>query len=433
MGNKSSSKARAKSVPAEGDQAAPEPQSGGKVSANNKVVIGLIGCGGMGAYNMRELMKSPEVEVAALCDVDSDRIPNDARAVEAQYGRKPHIYRDFRNMLERKDIDAVIIGTPDHWHALPLILACEAGKDSFCEKPVSHNIVEANAMEAAARKFKRVVQVGTWQRSTREFTDAIAYVRSGKLGRVVLARAWKCDEARVGHQEPTTPPDSLDYNLWVGPAEMTPYSPNKVHGSWRWWFNTGPGNTGDWGVHMIDIALLGLSKSNDLVMPTEVTSYGGNLAYPDDDRTTPDTLVSLMKFDDPDFVLHWETGRDHPGRPDHGTEFVSADGKTLRVWRGGWRVQDADGKDIPTEQAEPTNDHWSNFLECVRSREQPRSDIASMVQTTNVCHLANASLLCGESVRWSKKKNDIAGKAGKNTIVYERDYRKPWKLPLHKA
>jgi predicted dehydrogenase len=404
-----------------------------RVSANDNVVLGLIGCGGMGAANMRTLMGKPGVEVAALCDVDSNRIPNDAAEVEKKYGRKPEIYHDFRKMLERKDIDAVIIGTPDHWHALPLIFACEAGKDAYCEKPISHDITEAKAMDAAVKYYRRIVQVGTWQRSTREFTDALAYVRAGKLGKVVLCRAWKTDDSRVGHVTPSTPPSNLDYDFWTGPAELIPYAPNHVHGNWRWFLNYGTGMTGDWGVHMMDIALLGMTPTTDMPMPVEVTSYGGKLAYPTDDRTAPDTVQSIMRFKDPDFVLHWETGRDHPGRSDHGTEFVGADGRTLRVWRGGWQVLDPSGKELPKEPAEPTNDHWQNWLDCLKSRQQPRSNLASMAQTTIVCHLANVSLLAGETVRWSKEKMDLVGRAGRETGSYYREYRKPWRLPIHKA
>lgn len=415
------------------DHAEAEPAPKSKVMANDKVVLGLIGCGGMGSANMRTLMEKPNVEVAALCDVDTNRIGGDIKAVESKYGKKPEVYKDFRKLLERKDINAVIIGTPDHWHALPLILACEAGKDAYCEKPISHDIIEAKAMAAAVKKFNRIVQVGTWQRSVRDFTDAVAYVRAGKIGKIVLGRAWKTDTARVGNQKPITVPTNLDYDFWTGPAAMQPYKPNHVHGNWRWFLNYGTGMTGDWGVHMMDITLLGMSKGTDIVMPTEVTTYGGKLAYPDDDRTAPDTVQSIMKFSDPDFVMHWETGRDFAFRPDQGSEFVSADGRAVRVWRGGWTVLGPDGKELPKEQAEPTNDHWQNWLDCLKTREQPRSNLASMAQTTIVCHLANVALLAGETVQWSKEKMDIVGKAGKNTQSYAREYRKPWTLPMHKA
>ncbi len=404
-----------------------------RASPNNTVVLGLIGCGGMGSANMHNLMGHDEVQVAALCDVDDARMPNDIKDVEKKYGKRPAIFKDYRKMLERKDIDAIIVGTPDHWHALNLIHTVEAGKDAYCEKPISHDITEAKMMAAAVKHHKKIVQVGTWQRSTREFTNAVAYIRAGKLGKIVLCRAWINDSAQVGNQSPGAPPSSLDYDFWTGPAAYVPYAPNHVHGNWRWFLNYGTGMTGDWGVHMMDIALLGMSKDTDLVMPHEVTSYGGKWAYPNDDRNAPDTMQAIYRFKDPDFVLHWQTGRDHPSKLDHGTEFVSADGRTLRVWRGGWEILAPNGELIPKEPAEPTTDHWQNWLDCLKSREQPRSNLASMAQTTISCHLANCSILCGETVHFDKATMDIAGKAGKNTGSYYREYRKPWKLPVYKA
>jgi predicted dehydrogenase len=403
-----------------------------RTGANDKVVIGLIGCGGMGAANMRSLMQFPEVEVAALCDVDTDRMTGDINDVTKKYGRAPTIFRDYRKMLERKDIDAVIVGTPDHWHALNLIHAVEAGKDAYCEKPISHDIVEANSMVAAAQHYKRVVQVGTWQRSTKEFTDAIAYIRAGKLGKVVLCRAWITDNAHVGHQAPSNPPSNLDYDFWMGPAKTMPYAPNHVHGNWRWFMQYGGGMSVDWGVHMIDIALLGMSKDQDLVMPTTVSAVGGQYAILGEDRDAPDTLEAVYKFNNPDFVLQWSILRDHPGKPGHGTEFVSADGRTLRVWRGGWVVLDADGKELPKEESADLGNHWRNFLDCVKSREKPRADISSVRQTTICCHLANIAAATGEMLHWDNSKMDLVGKAGKNALSYRRDYRKPWTLPIYR-
>jgi predicted dehydrogenase len=414
--------------------AAPNPQPRKKqTGANDKIVFGLIGCGGMGASNMRTFMGMEEVEIAALCDVDTSRIPNDFKDVEAKYGKKPEVYRDYRQMLDRKDIDAIIVGSPDHWHALNLIHACEAGKDIYCEKPISHDITEANAMVGAQKHFKRVVQVGTWQRSSREFHDAIEYIRAGKLGRIVHCRAWIADGTRIGKTQPSPVPGTLDYDMWIGPAKMVPYQSNKVHYNWRWVMNTGGGLTTDWGVHMMDIALLGMSKDLDLVMPNKISASGGSWAISDDDRDAPDTIEALLTFANPDFAMSWSVVRDHPGKPSHGTEFVSADGRTLRVWRGGWIILDPDGKELPKESAEALDgSHWQNFIDCMKSREKPRADLASVAQTTNCCHLVNASLQSGETVRWDKAKNDIVGKAGKNTMAYGRPYRKPYRLPIYK-
>jgi predicted dehydrogenase len=402
-----------------------------RVSANDKIVLGLIGCGGQGSWNMKRMMFIPEISVGALCDVDDARMQADIRYVTRKYG-EPRIFKDYRKLLERKDIDAVIIGTPDNWHALNLIHAVEAGKDAFCEKPISHDIVEAKAMAAAVKHYNKIVQVGTWQRSQQEFVSALDYVRAGKLGRIVRCRAWKTDEIKLGMHRPRPVPDGFNYDMWVGPAKYTPYVPEYTHGNWRYFFNTGCGEAGDWGVHMMDIALLGMSKDQNLPMPVEATTYGGKLAYPEDPRDTPDTMLTIYKFRDPDFVMTWETGRDHVGRSDGGLEWIAADGKSCMAWRGGWVVRDADGSPIETADAIQPVDHWHDWLECLKTRRQPRSSIASMAQTTIVCHLANASWQAGGTVFWSKAKMDIVGRTGRHTPAYARAYRAPWKLPTYK-
>lgn len=401
-------------------------------SANDKLVLGLIACGGMGSSNMRSLLEFSDVTVAAVCDVDSSRIAGDYKFVSDKTGKAPDVYSDYRRMLDRKDIDAVIIGTPDHWHALNLVHACEAGKDSYCEKPISHNIREAKAMVGAQQRFGRVVQVGTWQRSGQEFVDALAYVRSGKLGKVVHCRAWISDGTRIGKVQPSTPPSTLDYDAWIGPAEMHPYQSNKVHWNWRWVMNSGGGLTTDWGVHMLDIALLGMSKNQDFAMPTSASCVGGQWAITDDDRDAPDTVDALFAFDGSPVSLSWSVNRDHPGKPGHGTEFVAADGKTLRVWRGGWVVLDADGKELPKEGTDPyPTNHWRDWVDCVKSRSKPRADLASVARTTMVCHLANAALYSGTTVRWDPATMDIVGKSGRDTMAYDREYRTGYKLPRY--
>jgi len=406
----------------------------GRVGANDKIVLGLIGSGGMGTTDMEKLMEDPSIQIAAICDVDSSHMPKNAAKVEKQYGRKPDLYGDYRKVLDRKDIDAVIIGSPDHWHCLNLIHAVEAGKDAYCEKPISHDIAEAKAMDAAVKHYKKIVQVGTWQRSTSEFTSAIDYVRAGKAGRIVLCRAWSTDTRLAGHRKATTVPASLNYDMWTGPAALVPYADNRVHYNWRWFINTGTGKTGDWGVHMMDMALLGMSKDTDLPMPTQVTCYGGKFGYPDDDREFPDTVQAIMRFRDPDWIMHWQTGRDFQGRPaEQGVEFVSAEGKSVRAWRGGWEILDKDGTMLPKERTPHTNSHWENWVECLRSREQPRSHLASMAQTTIVCHLCNAAYETGETLEWSKERMDLVGRPGRSANAYAREYRRPWKLPNYKV
>ena len=193
--------------------------------------------------------------------------------------------------------------------------------------------------------------------------------------------------------------------------------------------NTGGGLTTDWGVHMIDIALLGMSKGLDLVMPSSVTTYGGVWAFTDDDRDAADSLESTMNFPDQQFVLSWSVLRDHPDMEGHGTDFISRDGRTLRVWRGGWKIMDAHGKELPKEAAEPLEtNHWRNFLDCVKSREAPRSDLHSVGQTTLTCHLSNMALYSGKTVHFDKSKMEVVGKDGKDTLSYARQYRRGYSL-----
>lgn len=412
------------------------------VSANDKVVIALIGAGGQGRSNMRGLMNKPGVEVAAVCDPDTTHMAQAAKMVEDKFGKRPQEIKDFRRVLEMKDLDAVIVATTDHWHALPTIMACQRGLDVHCEKPNSHNILEGRAMVEAANKHKRVVQVNTWQRSTQHFIDAIDYVRSGKLGKISVCRAWKVqapNAAVMGDKQPTTPPSALDYDLWVGPAAFEPYQENRCHYNFRWYFNYAGGMTGDWGVHMIDIVLLGMSKGNNLVMPTRVSSFGGKyFTGPNDDRTTPDTQIAIYEF--PGWVMQWEVhvgGQGLDGGGDHGSLFIGTEGRVL-VDRRGWTIYDNSGKpvDKPVKElggldtAPRVTDHNQNFLDCMKTREQPRSDIASMHQTTTVCHLGNLAYQHGSAIEWDPAKELVTSdRKAMNHLSYRREYRKPWSLP----
>ncbi|HEY3266158.1 MAG TPA: Gfo/Idh/MocA family oxidoreductase [Armatimonadota bacterium] len=407
-------------------------QDGARVKgANDRLVIALIGSGGMGRGDMDGFMGHPNVEVAAVCDPDTGHMAEAAAQVEKKQGRRPREIKDFRKVLEDKDIDAVIVATPDHWHALPMIYACQAGKDVFCEKPISHNIREGRMMVNAARHYNRICQINTWQRSTQHFVDAIDYVRSGKLGTIAVVRAFKTDNYFMGRQQPKDPPTELDYDLWVGPAAFVPYQENRCHFNWRWFFDFAAGMTGDWGVHMIDIALLGMAKDDNLPLPQSASAVGGKLIHPDDDRTTPETQLAVFQF--PGWVLHWEThtgdiGLDGGG--DHGAEFIGTNGR-LMVDRNGWRVTDKDGKELEKPSSpRRVDDHIGNFLDAVRTRMTPRADVASLHQTTTVCHLANLAYLAGHTIEWDAEREVVTNDAHAMSLLpYRRPYRKPWSLP----
>lgn len=401
-----------------------------KAPPSEKILVGFIGTGGMGMANLHGFMGHSEVEVAAVCDVDSKRLGRAIAAVQKRYGRKPMFSKDFRHVLDMKEIDAVVISTPDHWHALPFINACEAGKDVFVEKPISHNIVEGQSMVAAAKRFGRVAQVNTWQRSVQHYINAIEFVRSGKMGKISICRTWTCGGAGVGRQEPQDPPRELDWDFWLGPAPYVRYRPNRCHGSFRWFFDYAGGLTGDWGVHMVDIVLLGMNEWH----PLEVASYGGKLiAGEDDDRTTPDTQMTIFKF--PGFVMNWEVhvgGDGLDGGGHHGAEFIGEKGRLI-VDRGGinWKPFDGDQEGPGNER--PGGSHIHDFLENIKSRGKCRSDIESMHYTTTACHLANLAYLHGKSIKWDGKKGVVVGdRKAMDVLCYRREYRKPWKLPMYK-
>ena len=411
-----------------------------KVSANNKILVGCIGVGGQGTGDMQAFMSCPDVEVVAVCDVDTNFLNNAASIVEKKYGRKPIAVKDFRKLLENKDIDAVMIGTPDHWHALPFITACEAGKDVFCEKPISHDIIEGQAMVGAAKYHKRVTQINTWQRSVGYFQQAIEFVQSGGMGKVHVCRAWVCSGAGLGKNPVKDPPANLDWDFWCGPAPKVPYHDVIHPGMWRMYFDFGTGMSGDWGVHMIDIIMLAMNVRH----PLEVSAVGGKLVSgEDDDRTTPDTQMTIYKF--PDFVMNWEVhvgGEGLDGGIGHGAEFIGEKGKMI-VDRSGikWTPYgnnpgplDAgkdQGPDQPSRWANAV--HIGNFLDNVRSRGKCRSDIESMYYTTTCCHLSNLSYQAGRSIKWDGEKGVVIGdKKAMGYQAYRREYRKPWKLPVYK-
>ena len=395
--------------------------------ANERISFGLIGCGNMGRHNLRQFMALNGVAVAAVCDVDAAHAEAAAADVTKAGRPAPKQFKDFRQLLEQKDIDAVIIGTPDHWHALPFIAACEAGKDIYCEKPISHSLVEAKAMLSAARHFNCVVQIGTWQRSMKHFQEAIRFVRSGKMGKINVCRAWMFYGLRdIGRQQPQNPPAGLDWDFWLGPAPYHPYQPNRCHENWRWFFDTGGSLMTDWGVHMIDIVLLAMGESD----PLSIMSAGGKLVC-EDDRDTPDTLQAVYRF--PKWVLNWEhrfnNTRGLDGGKEHGAEFIGDEG-SLIVDRSGYQFYPYPPDELPKCQwAEST--HWQNFLDCVKTRQKPASDIESMAKTTMICLLGNIALQSGKVLHWDAQKQDVANHTDvRHCVSYQREYRKPWKLKM---
>jgi predicted dehydrogenase len=378
------------------------------VAPSDRLNVAAIGINGMGWADLTAMLKNPAAQCVALCDVDKNVL--DKRAAElAQKGIKVKTYSDYRKLLESKDIDAVIIGTPDHWHALQMTQACAAGKDVYVEKPIGNSIAECNAMVAAQERHQRVVQVGQWQRSQQHFKDAIDFVYSGKLGQVRLVKAW----AYMGWMKSIpkkpdgTPPAGVDYDMWLGPAQKRPFNPNRFHFNFRWYWDYAGGLMTDWGVHLLDYALLGMKAQH----PRSVMAAGGKFAYPDDAAETPDTLTTVYEFDG--FNIQWEHAIGIDGGPygrDHGIAFIGNNG-TLVLDRGGWEVIPEKDKMEAVPRKPKVDDgldlHTKNFVEVVKSRKF--SDLHTPIQAgANVAinaQMGNIAFKTGKKVYWDVANN----------------------------
>ena len=310
--------------------------SGRVAGANRRVRIGLVGCGGMGTGDLRDMLRNG-AQLIALCDVDDAQTAKAKEFATREFSQTPDLVtRDFRRVLERSDIDAVVVATPDHWHALVTVMACEAGKDVYVEKPLSLSIGEGRVMVDVARRTNRVVQMGTQQRSAPHFTDAVDYVRSGKLGKIRLVKTWAYQDwmGNIPRVPDGDPPAGVDYDLWLGPAPKRPFNKNRFHFNFRWYYDYSGGLMTDWGAHMIDIANWGMN----VTAPKAAVAVGGKFGFPDDAEETPDTQQTLWEFDG--FSMIWEHATaigQGPYMRDHGVAFHGNNG-VLVVDRGGWEV-----------------------------------------------------------------------------------------------
>jgi predicted dehydrogenase len=413
-------------------------QKGRKPAPSDRVSIAVIGCGGQGRADLGAFLRIPAVDCLAVAEVDDQRLAEAVDFATSERGRRPDGYRDFRKILDRKDIQAVVVAAPDHWHALPTILACQAGKDVYVEKPLATSIAEGRAMIKAARRYNRIVQVGTQQRSSDHFRDAVAFVRSGELGRLRFVRAWACLDWKgsIGHPADGAPPAGVDYNFWLGPAPQRPFNPMRFHHNFRWFWDYSGGLQVDWGAHMVDVVLWALGDS-----PMSAAASGGKFGFPEDIRETPDSQKSLIEFKG--YHVLWEhmigcgVG---PWQREHGVEFHGQNG-ILVVDRGGWEVySETDNLNRPARvfrmtprpRQSSSQDfhlaHVRNFIECLKTRATPAGDVEGAHLSILPCHLANIAFRVGRRVRWDAEKEEVIGDPEAQRLV-GRVYRKPWALP----
>ena len=309
---------------------------------NEKMVGAVIGCGGIASHLLGQFMESDRCEFAAVCDVDTRRSAEFADRIEKHQGKRPDIYREYERVLDRGDIDFVIVATPDHWHAPITIAACMAGKDVYCEKPCSHNILEGQEMVRARDKHNSVVQVGTQTRSAPHMQAARDYVRSGKLGVISKTRTFNrgfWGPTGFGKWADQSAPKEVDYDRWLGPAPERPFNPKRFHGSFRWFYDYAGGILGDWNIHLQDIVMWTMDTPD----PVSVSAFGGKYLI-DDDRTTPDTLEVLYEFpavgDRPPLIHNYSavlalTPYNHNAHTGVGIEFTGSDGQLYTNWDDG--------------------------------------------------------------------------------------------------
>jgi len=408
-----------------------------QVSPADQVNIAAIGINGMGWANVTSALKVAGVNLVALCDVDKnvlDKRMADLAKLKVD-AAKIKTYTDYRKLLEQKDIDAVIIGTPDHWHALIMIAACQAGKDVYVEKPVGNSIGECRAMVAAQKRYNRVVQAGQWQRSQQHFRDAVNFVYSGQLGNIRTVKVW-CYQGwmKPGPVVPdTAPPAGVDYKAWLGPAQTRPFNASRFHFNFRWFWDYAGGLMTDWGVHLLDYGLLGMKAP----VPKTVVSLGGKFAYPDLLQETPDTLTALYEFENFNLVWDHAMGIDNGsyGR-DHGIAYIGNNG-TLILDRGGWEViEEKQGKNKVSKPLEKRSDngldkHWENFISVVRSRKinELNCPIEAGAHVATVAQMGNISFRSGQRVIWDKVAEKFTDdKLNRQYLM--KEYENGYKLPI---
>jgi predicted dehydrogenase len=389
---------------------------------NEKIVMAVLGVHGRGRDLVKGFSARDGVEVAAVCDPDENTAADALKAVNKRQKRAPKVVKDLRRVFEDREITAVAVATPDHWHALATVWACQAGKHVYVEKPISHNLIEGRRMVEAARKYDRVVQVGTQRRSGAHFASAAEFVRSGQLGKVPFVRTWIAgNRPSIGHRADAPVPAGVDYDLWLGPAPERPFNPNRFHYNWHWNWDYGTGELGNNGIHMLDVARM----VTGLDAPHTISCGGGKLFY-DDDQQTPDTQVAV--FDFPGTTVVWEhriwskTGAE--GEPS-GVILYGEKG-TLVFDHNSWHVQD--GVTASEKAAEIEAPHLRNFLDCVRDHKRPNADIEEGHKSTRLCHLGNIAYRVGRRLTFDASTETIRGDAEANRLL-GRTYRPPFVLP----
>jgi predicted dehydrogenase len=400
----------------------------GKASANDRIRVAVLGVNGRGKDHIAGFQGLPEAEVAVLCDPDRNVAAERAAEFEKKYGKKVETEVDLRKVFERKDIDVISIATPNHWHALATIWACQAGKDVYVEKPGAHNIYEGRKMVEAAHKYKRIVQHGVQLRSSEALQEAVGLLRKGVIGKVYMARGlvyrWR---PSIGKKPNEPVPAHLDYDLWTGPAQMKPYSQRLVHYNWHWTWDYGNGDVGNQGIHETDMCLWGL----DVELPERVTAMGDKFLF-DDDKETPELMTSLYHYPKQKKMIqfevrHWCTNNEEGVGV--GNIFYGSDGYMLVKGYDSYEVYLGQKREKGPARKMGGN-HYANFIKAVKSRNT--SDQNGPVETAHLssalAHLGNIAYRLGRQLQFDPVKEKFVGDEQANKMV-TRKYRPPFTVP----
>ncbi|HUG91063.1 MAG TPA: Gfo/Idh/MocA family oxidoreductase [Planctomycetaceae bacterium] len=420
-----------------------------KSSPSERVRVGVVGAGGRALSLNTTFAANQYAEVVAIADLDPRRFPQAVTQVSKLQDKEPKTTGDFRHLIDDPSLDAIVIGTPDHWHAIPTILACLAGKDVYVEKPDGHNIVEGQRMVAAMREHSRIVQMGSQHRSTERLQSAIEYAKNGKLGRCLVAKAWEsARQGNIGRPADGEPPAGVDYDMWLGPAPKRPFNPLRFHGQWRWFFDYGTGDLGNDGVHRLDMAVAVLNAACEaqgdppLGLPAAV-SASGEKWYFDDMQEFADTLQVNYEYG---------SGKVEDGRPPRDRKLLTYE---MRLWapyhlegqsegaavygdqgymvigNNGWKVYGPGGRVIQEHGGDSHEaPHVQNFLDCVRSRNKPSCDLETVGHPASIlCHAGNISSRVGRKLFLDAASETFIGDDEANALRTRPEYRKPWVLP----
>lgn len=407
------------------------------VAPGDKINVALVGCKSQGFTDLKCALEFPDVNCVALCDIDSKVLNDRAAQIKKTYNQEPKLYSDFRKMLEQKDIDAVIIGTPDHWHCLQLVYACQAGKDVYVEKPMTNTIAECKVMVQASDYYKRIVQVGQQQRSGFPFIESMKLIKDGTIGKLRKVNIWANFNYGTGASivADSPVPEGVDYDMWLGPAPLRPFNRSRFHGSWRHFWDYGGGLMSDWGVHLLDMGLW----AKDLVeAPPVVLTYAANTSSEKKMRETFDTMT--VTYPKSDYVMNWDMTagvQQGPYEKLFGLAFVG-ENATIVTDRSSYQIYpewDSAKKAGKTEaklfkdakESHPL--HVRNFLDCVKSRQTPVCTPEMGRVAALHAHIPNIAARTGEQMLlWDDKAGRFTNSEKANGFI-KPEYRSPWTFP----